>query len=68
MDYEEFYNECWSSISESEISFEQQQENFDNLCSFIFELHRLNHVSGLLTPQIAARIVVSSFRTFVNRR
>ena len=66
MDYEDFYYECWSNISESEISHQDFYENENTLRDLTYHLYRLHHMSGNLNPHVAARVITYFFENFVN--
>lgn len=58
MDYEEFYSDVWYNIGLEEITQKQQMDFQDEFDEMVFGLWNLNRNSGLITPQLAARILV----------
>lgn len=63
MEYEDYFQECWSLISADTISKEKFNANEDLLMDLTYEFFRMNQFSGTLSPSMAARIISKTFES-----
>lgn len=66
MNYEDYFFDTWENIEEYEIPFGIYNENEEALRELTYELHRIHKMSGLLPPNVAARVIVLSVRLKLN--
>jgi hypothetical protein len=58
MTYENYFYNTWENIDPYEISTELYNQNEDSFNELTYELHRIHRMSGLLPPNVAARVIV----------
>ena len=62
MTYEDFFYDTWENIETYEVPNELYSANEEAFDELTYELHRINKMSGLIPPNVAARVIVLSTR------